>query len=170
MAPREPDPGAGRTEMARFGFGWLPSLLWALAVVAAYLALVQALGQTFYIEPTSTAVAAARRGRLLALPLALGIAGLAVVPVARRRRRPVLAALLVGAPGFLATAVAQADASGIVGLLLLLVATPLVVAGLVLGVLPVGARRPAADGRVVLIVVGCAALALVLAALAGVAG
>lgn len=179
MTQEHPDPGPGSEAPAPvLGAGsrrhWLVSLLWVLAVVVGYCVLFEALGQTFHIENTSAAVARAASGRAWSLPITVAVVALALVPLRRQVRGPVPAVVLVAAPAVLATSIAQVDASGIVGLLLLLVTTPLVLAGLVLGALPAakGRTSPRPERRmpVVLAVAGCGLLTVVLVGLALVAG
>jgi hypothetical protein len=98
---------------------------------------------TFYIENTSEAVARADRGAGLALLAGLVLACLAFVPFRLRARAPRAAAWLLGAPA-LATTVLLQDHGTLLGVLAAVVLSPVMLVGLVLGLVP--APRAARSG------------------------
>lgn len=139
---------------------WAASLVWVAAVAAAYAGLFAALGETFTIEPTAESLARADRGRAVAGLLAVVVAALALVPVLRRSRLPRAAAAMVAGPGVAGALLSAADESGIVGLALLAVTSPLVLAGAVLGVLRDQPHPLERRWRVLVAVIACLAVAL----------
>ena len=109
---------------------------WAAGCLAAYALLSRGVAGTVHIENTSEAMAEAAHGRAETL-VAFGLlAALALVPPLLRGRFPAAAGGLIGVPAAAIALLVQVDDTTIFPIAAYLLLSPMMLVGLVLGLLP----------------------------------
>jgi hypothetical protein len=118
---------------------------WAVGCLAAYALLSRGVAGTFHIENTSQAMAEAAQGRAETLAafgaLAL-LALLTLAPPLARGRFPTAAGALIGVPAAAIALLVQVDDTTIAPIVAYLLLSPVMLVGLVLGLLPRRTPRP----------------------------